>query len=49
MNMNTKRNEQNAVFSYGFTSCGNYVFKKDLLTVDIDFSDKINLLTSDHN
>lgn len=47
--MDTKRTQENAVFYYDFTSCGNYVFNKNLLTVDIDYSDKINLLTSDHN
>ena len=47
--MDTKKTVENAVFYYEFSECGNYVFEVDSLTIDIDYSDKIVLYTSDHN
>ncbi|CDW76030.1 UNKNOWN [Stylonychia lemnae] len=47
--MDSRRSIDNAVFQYEFSQCGSYVFDKNSLTIDIDFSDKITLLNSDHD
>jgi len=47
--MDSRRSIDNAIFYYEFSSCGSYIFDKSLLTISIDYSDKITLLNTDHN
>eukprot|EP00347_Sterkiella_histriomuscorum_P005949 403354642 len=49
MDMDTKRLSEDAVFFYDYTQCGAYVFEQSSITFDIDYSDKIVLLNTDHN